>query len=418
MTRIPVAIACRLVEAWVRVYTLGLPAASRHDRIDLIRADLHDHLSDAHIVRFADPVVAVALLSRGLRGAADDLTWRLFDAGRRPTDAPTGFAGEFERRQTMPSRTIPSAFFAVAAGVSWAAALVLALEPVPHSLSYGGGLLALIALVAWTLEARASDSDEAGLSAWPLLLAIGIVVVAAGAVFGGGRTGMAVLAPMAAGLSAVLARRLAVAAANDHRSGLPPTVSPAELAMHAGAGDAIAIEKSPVGGVTRRALLRGGFGVGLASVFAAMGGVMVDFLWQRNVAGFGGVVTAGLATDFPPGTKTRVHAGKFWLVNLTPEQGGPGYLALWQKCPHLGCVVPWDPNFSFTDPQTGDRTRGWFRCPCHQSTYDHAGVRVYGPAPRSMDRMALRINEEGYIEVDTADIEKGTDDNAAYAVRE
>jgi cytochrome b6-f complex iron-sulfur subunit len=129
-------------------------------------------------------------------------------------------------------------------------------------------------------------------------------------------------------------------------------------------------------------------------------------------------VTAGLASDYPPGSKTKIQEGRFWLVNLSPAQGGPGFLALWQKCPHLGCTVPWEANFNFTDPETGRSKKGWFRCPCHQSTYDDAGVRVYGPAPRSMDRMELQIEASaGRIQVDTGRIVKGTTDNASFAVR-
>ncbi len=96
--------------------------------------------------------------------------------------------------------------------------------------------------------------------------------------------------------------------------------------------------------------------------------------------------------SYPPGSKTPIAEGKFWLVNLTEEQGGPGFLALWWKCPHLGCTVPWRESFVFPDPATGQDKRGWFRCPCHGSTYNDAGVRVFGPAPRSMDHMDLTID--------------------------
>jgi cytochrome b6-f complex iron-sulfur subunit len=246
-------------------------------------------------------------------------------------------------------------------------------------------------------------------------VAVGIVATAGGVVFDGGRLGLALIVPLAVGLSVALGRRLAPV---GRREPLVATVAQADLALLAGRGDVIAIERSRERGVTRRALLRGGFGVGLASVLAAMGGIVVDFLWQRNVSGFGAVITAGAIADFPPGTKTKVREGKFWLVNLTEAQGGPGLLALWQKCPHLGCVVPWEERFRFVEPSSGDVTEGWFRCPCHQSTYDHAGVRVYGPAPRSMDRMALRVTKDGFIEVDTGDISKGAEDNASFAVRE
>jgi cytochrome b6-f complex iron-sulfur subunit len=359
-------------------------------------------------------MLAVSMLSRCLRGVPDDLTWRLLDARRLPGPTP---AIALERTAAMAARPLNVAFFAIVTGMAWAAVLVMAIEPVAQSLSYAGVLLALVALTAWTLEARGMPDDEAAPTAWPLLLSVGIVAVAGGLVFDGGRIGLLLSVPSAFGLSLAFVREMTASAAVEAEPGTPRPLPPSELALHASRGEVIAIERTPERGVTRRALLRGGFGLGMASVLAAMGGIVVDFLWQRNVAGFGGVVTAGKVEEFPPGTKTVVRAGKFWLVNLTPEQGGPGFLALWQKCPHLGCVVPWEPRFSFVDPRSGDHSEGWFRCPCHQSTYDHAGVRVYGPAPRSMDRMALTVTKDGYIEVDTGDISKGIEDNAVHAVR-
>jgi cytochrome b6-f complex iron-sulfur subunit len=404
-------LACKLVEAWVRLYTLGMPAPLRRDRVDLILADIADEMADT-AAEGAPP--AASLLGRCLRGVPADLTWRLFDARHVPYPR-SPFSFELERKPVMDDRAANLPFFAVSAGIAWAAVLVLAVEGVPHSLSYAGGLLSAVALTGWTLEARRTG-DEAPPTASPLLLATGIVALAAGAVFTGERLGLVTALPLAVGLSIALARTMA-ATLRESVDANPRPLQALEIADRAALGDAIAIEAARGRSVSRRAVLRGSFGLGLASALAAMGGVFVDFLWQRNVAGFGGVVTAGATSEFPPGTKTRVRAGKFWLVNLTAEQGGPGFLALWQKCPHLGCVVPWESGFSFVDPESGDSTRGWFRCPCHQSTYNHAGVRVFGPAPRSMDRMAVRINEDDVIEVDTGDISKGSDDNAGYAVR-
>ena len=69
-------------------------------------------------------------------------------------------------------------------------------------------------------------------------------------------------------------------------------------------------------------------------------------------------------------------------------------------------------------PGTGASKQGWFRCPCHGSTYNDAGVRVFGPAPRSMDRMEVTIDaDSGRISVNTGEIAKGTEDNAALAVQ-
>jgi cytochrome b6-f complex iron-sulfur subunit len=80
--------------------------------------------------------------------------------------------------------------------------------------------------------------------------------------------------------------------------------------------------------------------------------------------------------------------------------------------------VPWRETFSFVDPATGQDKRGWFRCPCHGSTYNDAGVRVFGPAPRSMDRMQLTIDpSSGRISVNTGSITKGTPDNNKFAVQ-
>jgi cytochrome b6-f complex iron-sulfur subunit len=191
------------------------------------------------------------------------------------------------------------------------------------------------------------------------------------------------------------------------------------LAAQAAGGAAIAIERVEPAPVTRRGLLRVTFWAGLGAGLATIGGTIVDMLYPRGVTGFGGVVAAGTTDQLPPGEKTdKYNIGKFWLVHLTEEQGG-GFLALWWKCPHLGCTVPWRPTFSFPDPATGQDKRGWFRCPCHGSTYNDAGVRVFGPAPRSMDRMELTIDPATKrISVNTGRITKGTPDNEKFAVKE
>lgn len=168
--------------------------------------------------------------------------------------------------------------------------------------------------------------------------------------------------------------------------------------------------------VSRRTILQAGFWASLGAAVAGVAACSVDLLYPRNVAGFGGRVSAGDVSQYPPGSKTQVPEGRFWLVNLTEEQGGPGLLALWWKCPHLGCTVPWKPAFIWPDALTGAPKQGWFRCPCHGSTYTDAGVRVFGPAPRSLDTMALTV-DGGRISVDTGSITNGGPDNPDRAVR-
>lgn len=71
-------------------------------------------------------------------------------------------------------------------------------------------------------------------------------------------------------------------------------------------------------------------------------------------------------------------------------------MALWRKCPHLGCAVPWVAG------------SGEFHCPCHGSIYAYNGDRLGGPAPRPMDYMAVSISETGDVLVDTGDITRST----------
>ena len=169
--------------------------------------------------------------------------------------------------------------------------------------------------------------------------------------------------------------------------------------------------------LSRRGVLRLGFWTSLGAIISGAVAAGVELLYPRGVSGFGGKVTVSAAGVPPPGEKKDIPEGRFWLVNLTPEQGGPGLLAIWWKCTHLGCTVPWKPTFVWPDPTTGAPKQGWFRCPCHGSTYTDAGVRVYGPAPRPLDTMDLVVNNDGSVTVDTGKVTKGGPDNPQRAVR-
>jgi len=168
--------------------------------------------------------------------------------------------------------------------------------------------------------------------------------------------------------------------------------------------------------VSRRAVLRAGFWTGIGAAISGAVAASVNLLYPGRVSGFGGRVAVSAANIPPPGGKAQVPEGRFWLANLTEDQGGPGLLALWWKCPHLGCTVPWRESFIWPDATTGAPKQGWFRCPCHGSTYTDAGIRVYGPAPRPLDTMELRV-AGGNVIVDTGKITRGGPDNAERAVR-
>ena len=144
--------------------------------------------------------------------------------------------------------------------------------------------------------------------------------------------------------------------------------------QHAGAGQ-----------VSRRGMLKL---VWSAAGAAALGeGVFagLKFLAPRVVEGeFGGMFEVGAVDDFPPGTVTPVEAGRFYLVRL--DDGG--FLAIYQRCTHLGCAVPFD------------AAQGSFVCPCHGSAFELDGAVVNPPAPRPLDLFALEI-ADGMVHVDT-----------------
>ena len=163
--------------------------------------------------------------------------------------------------------------------------------------------------------------------------------------------------------------------------------------------------------ITRRIFLLGGFWSAFALAAVGVLGSPLDFLWPRNLKGFGGPITV-TADRVPAEGKdpVRIIEGKFWLLNLkagpttSPGADTPGgLLALYQKCPHLGCTVPYRPEFVF------DNVSGWFRCPCHGSTYSKdGGVKVFGPAPRPLDVFPITVNSDKSLTVLTGRAYEGT----------
>ena len=75
-------------------------------------------------------------------------------------------------------------------------------------------------------------------------------------------------------------------------------------------------------------------------------------------------------------------------------------LALSRMDPHLGCRVPFRPDFTFRGET------GWFRNPCHGETYDLTGVCHVGPCPRGLDRYEVRVRN-GDVEVNFTHLMEG-----------
>jgi len=155
-------------------------------------------------------------------------------------------------------------------------------------------------------------------------------------------------------------------------------------------------------------------GFGLASI---------AFLWPQLGGGFGSAIRVGLVSDvlseirgangflyraegrmwiteYPNGAVEKARAA-YSANELTGMEAGlalgldGGVIALYQKCPHLGCRVP------------ECVTSQWFECPCHGSQYNRVGEKRGGPAPRGMDRFAMSVSADGVLTVDTGTIIQG-----------
>lgn len=139
--------------------------------------------------------------------------------------------------------------------------------------------------------------------------------------------------------------------------------------------------------MSRRSFLQVAWAATGALTLAASGGLALNFFAPRVVAGeFGGVFDLGPVDDFPPGSVTPITNGRFYLV----RQADGGFVALYQKCTHLGCAVPWEPE------------AGQFVCPCHASAFEIDGEVINPPAPRPLDRFPVIISD-GVVSVDTGE---------------
>jgi cytochrome b6-f complex iron-sulfur subunit len=182
-------------------------------------------------------------------------------------------------------------------------------------------------------------------------------------------------------------------------------------------GSRLPAERTPVDeeelGVTRRQFFNRGILLGQGLAVGGFGVAALAFLWPTGAGGFGGKVRVGSLDDvkaaFDKKTPFYNASAKTYIVAYPKDDienaaqiyqpaivkgMEEGYVALYQKCVHLGCRVPWC------------ETSQWFECPCHGSKYNRVGEKRGGPAPRGLDRFALTVSGGG-IEVDTGVIFTG-----------
>ncbi len=167
-------------------------------------------------------------------------------------------------------------------------------------------------------------------------------------------------------------------------------------------------------GVTRRQFLNRSIVGAMSFSLTAFGAGMLGFLWPSSSGGFGSKIRVGKIDDIVADIRAAdgflyVPEGRMWITEYPssaldkarkfyspPELAGmeAGVIALYQKCPHLGCRVP------------ACLTSQWFECPCHGSQYNQVGEKKGGPAPRGLDRFSMQV-EGGSLTVDTGAIVQG-----------
>jgi cytochrome b6-f complex iron-sulfur subunit len=167
-------------------------------------------------------------------------------------------------------------------------------------------------------------------------------------------------------------------------------------------------------GVTRRQFFNRSIILVMGLALSSFGAAVIAFLWPQPKGGFGSKIRIGNVADVIASIEGAagflyLAEGRMWITQYPAsalEKAGnvypssmmagleAGVIALYQKCPHLGCRVP------------SCETSQWFECPCHGSQYNQAGEKKGGPAPRGMDHFAMEV-AGGVLTVNTGLIIQG-----------
>lgn len=194
-----------------------------------------------------------------------------------------------------------------------------------------------------------------------------------------------------------------------------PAITPQQYeVLHGGGAEAAEIAKQRLS--RRRFLRRSMLAVWGLSATSAVAGAL--YMLYPNIAGqFGADITVGSKSAFPAAVREKFvldQAGIFYhqeaksyiahiaassptllsgqgLEDQLDSEGfvkdsdGSLWVALYQRCVHLGCTVPFR-NDCIS-----------FKCPCHGSHYNVDGEYLDGPAPRSLDRFKMSLQGSNVV---------------------
>src|SRR6266567_1030153 len=205
-----------------------------------------------------------------------------------------------------------------------------------------------------------------------------------------------------------------------------PPITPQQYEiLHGGGAEAAEIAQQRLS--RRRFLRRSMLAVWGLSTTAAVAGALY-FMYPRLSGQFGSAQTVGKKSEFaaakpaefkindtgvyhrPVARTYVVHLSKDTKFSQSNDQtvkdlldsqwikkdsDGTYWIALYQRCVHLGCTVP------FRNDCVS------FKCPCHGSHYNVDGEFLDGPAPRSLDRFVISFSGEDVV-VDTSTVHDKT----------
>ena len=194
-----------------------------------------------------------------------------------------------------------------------------------------------------------------------------------------------------------------------------PAITPQQYeVLHGGGAEAAEIARQRLS--RRRFLRRSMLAVWGVSTTAAVAGALA-MLYPLTSGDFGSTITVGKKSDFLAASPDKFQleqAGVYhrpvaraYVIHLAPDTSfllkgealqsqldfasvvkdadGSHWIALYQKCVHLGCTVP------FRDSCVS------FKCPCHGSHYNVDGEYLDGPAPKSLERFTISFNGDDVL---------------------
>lgn len=193
-----------------------------------------------------------------------------------------------------------------------------------------------------------------------------------------------------------------VAADEDEADLTPEEVGPGTTAVAVVTQTRVVEISTEEAGVTRRQFFNRAITGTFGAFLGFFGIYSLAFLWPKLTGGFGADINAGPVSNLASQLSTSdggilplfVPEARAYIVpaptSLSEEFEGKnveagGLMALFQRCVHLGCRVPW------CGPSQG------FECPCHGSKYNAIGEYFAGPAPRNLDRFQVELDGNNFI---------------------